>query len=1123
MICPNCRAANADTAKYCATCGAPLSALQAPEGERKLVSVLFADVAGSTAIAEQVDPEEVAEIMNGAFDFMNAAVAGQRGMVARLMGDAILAFFGVPVAYENDAERAIRAGLELQKSAVEYAGQVRQRYGLEFRVRVGINTGLAVMDIIGSQVRSEFTAMGDTVNVASRLQNAASPGEVLISHDTYRHVRGLFAVQSLEPIYVRGKSEPLQAYRVTGTRARPFRQPARGVSGIETPIVGREAELRQLQANLSVLEGPGPVKARIVTIVGEAGMGKSRLLYEFTRWLELQPKGQRILRARATEEMDHLPYSLLRVLLTAEFEIIDSDSEAVAKGKLERGIAKHSGPEHADWAPFIGHILGFDYTSSPQLQGILEDAHQIHERAFYHAAQFFKTVLRDQPVLILLEDIHWADEGSLDFFEHLVQDCLDLPLMIVVLARNALFERRPSWGGGQAIQIRVDLAPLSESDSQKLVGEILRHIPEIPPSLQHLIVSRAEGNPFYVEEVIKMLIDDGVIVPGPERWQFMEERLVEWKIPPTLTGVLQARLDGLPVQERKVLHCASVAGRVFWDELAARMSDAGDYVGVETLPETSGVLASLSDREMIFRRDPSAFAGTTEYIFKHALLRDVAYERLLKRLRRAYHLKVAEWLCERSGERAGEYAGRIGEHFELAGEPARAADWYARAGQQAQETYAPEIARDYYQQALSLWAQAGDLAEERRSQQIEAYHGLGQVLNWLGRYGEAVEAFQNMAGAADAHADTAAQARAWHGIAEAQMHRGDTREAIESASKEEELARASGTQLDLTRALWMKAWGAFKLGEIETALSLARRVAQLSSRSGDRGQIAHSLNLLGVLESVTGHFQEASHYFEQALEIFLAIGNRRRAMPLMNNLGVIMESRGYYEQAMARYLEALDTARQIGNRDGEMIYLSNLGGVKVRLGEYAAAEADLRQVIHMAALGGLDVLSSTYCCLAEACLGLGNATHALACAQRALALAESRESQEDLGVAWRALAKVAAYLGEAIPVAVPEQGQPRIAIAEGCYAESARILAQIKREEERARTLREWAKYLLEQGEQERAQRMWQEAREIFVQLGAQPEVERMEEFHAQQIDRLGASVDRTGPGHNAGSRGLGG
>jgi class 3 adenylate cyclase/tetratricopeptide (TPR) repeat protein len=1076
-----------------------LAALQLagqPEQQRKLATVMFMDIAGHTALTHHLDPEEQMEIIDRSLARLADQVAQHGGRVVRYQGDGFKAVFGLPLADENDPDNAIRAGLAIQATASEIAGELERERGLRgFAVRVGIATGLVLG---GGGTEGEDAVKGEPVNLAARLESAARPGTVLIAHNTFQHVRGVFDVEPLEPIQAKGFAEPVQVYRVVAIRPRTFRTRRRGVEGVETRMVGREGEFGQLKEIFTTMAGGR--SGQLVTIVGEPGLGKSRLLYEFENWVDMQPARARIFRSRARLETRRVPYGLVRDLFSTEFEIHDSDSEAAAIQKLEQGMAEAAGRSAEDWAPFIGHIIGLNYAQHPQLQGILEDAQQIHDRAFYSAVQFFQTATRERPALVLLEDIHWADEGSLDFFQHLARECHDCPLMLVGLARHTLYERRPDWGEGQASH-RVDLSPLSQADSQKLVAEILQKMPEIPASIHDLIVSRAEGNPFYVEEVIKMLIDDGVIVPGPERWQVHQDRFVEGKIPETLTGVLQARLDGLPVEERRVLNRASVAGRVFWDDLAASMKDDGAAEKAVPAAETIGALGNLQGRELIYQKDHSTFSSTTEYTFKHAVLRDVTYERLLKRLRRNYHLQVAVWLCEHSGARVGEYAGRIGEHYERAGEPARAAEWYAQAGKQALDTYAPEMAREHYGKALSLWEQAGDLMEEQRRKQIEVYQGLGQVLNWLGQYGEAVEAYQSMIAAAKALEDAVRQARGWYGITEAQMHRGDTRAALQSAARGEALARAIGARQELTSALWMKAWGALRLGEMERALYLAEEVLALSQELADRSQIARSLNLLGVLESVSGRSEVATGHFEQALEIFRLLGNRRQAMPLLNNLGVIMETRGDYRGALRRYQEAPDMAREIGNRDGEMVYLSNLGGARVRLEQYAVAEADLRQVIQMAGSEGLYVLSTTYSFLAEAALGQDKTSEALASARQAVALADEMESQEDLGVAWRAMGRVAAKLREPIQVEAGRLGKARTAGAEACFAESERIFREIEREEERARTLREWARFKMEQGDLQRGRRMWEEAREIFAQLGAQPEVERMENMHAKQED----------------------
>ncbi len=1086
-----------------------LAALQAQspaaEQQRKQVTVLFADVSGFTAMSETMDPEEVSETMNALWTRLDRAIIDQGGRIDKHIGDAVMALFGVPTAQENDPERAIHAALAMQAEIAQWksesgslAGQPSPRSAsvANLQMRIGINTGPVLVGAVGTT--GEYTAMGDTVNLASRLEHAAPVGGILISHDTYRHVRGIFDVLPLAPISVKGKAEPIQVYVVREAKPRAFRMTTRGIEGIETRTIGREAELGHLQAARSAARDDR--RTHLVTLVAEAGTGKSRLLYEFQNWLELLPERTLLFKGRATQEMQRLPYALIRNVFASRFEIQDSDRAAVARDKLERGIIEVMSAEDADTsmrAHFIGHLIGFDFSSSPHLQGILGDARQIRDSAFHYTAQFFKAVTRDHMAVLLLEDIHWADDGSLDLIDHVTHEQPDLPLLIIAATRPTLFERRRAWGQGPTTHLRLDVQPLSEQDSRRLVGEILRKAPEIPPALQDLIVGRAEGSPFYVEELIKKLIEDQVIMTGEERWHVELGRLAEVRVPATLTGLIQARLDGLPAPERETLQQASVVGRVFWDNVVARLGrpEASSH---EPPAATSERLNALRGKELIFRREASAFAEAREYIFKHAILHDVTYESVLKRLRREYHARVAASLIELSGERVGEYAGRIGEHYERADEWALAAEWYGRAGKQAQDTYAPEAAIGYYQKALEFWKKGAGLPVGQAVRRYDVYDGLGQVLVTQARYTEAIETYTALRMAAEAAGEAVAQARAWYGLAMAQGNQGDQRAALESAVQAETVARAAGARSELAKALWMKGRGLFRLGEAEAALALGEQVLALATELGDQRQMASSLNLLGVVHNLLGRYQPAQRCFEDALAVCQALGDRRTVTDLLNNLGVIAEARGDYGAAFGRYHDALRIAREIGDRDRELVFLSNLGAARIGLGEYETAEADLQEVIKMAGTGGAGGLSDTYHFLAEAYLGQGKVEEALAAAHRALALGQEIGEQAFVSAAWRTLGLVAARLPEPIVIEGQRVVQPGRYDAVACFAESVRICMEKGMEGERARTLREWAKYELAHGDKARGAAMWQEARELFARLGVELEVERMTSLPTQ-------------------------
>ena len=797
-----------------------------------------------------------------------------------------------------------------------------------------------------------------------------------------------------------------------------------------------------------------------------------------------------LFKGRATQEMTQLPYSLIRNVLAYRFEIQENDPAAVAREKLERGMLEVMGTDSVEKVHFIGHLIGFDFSNSPHLQGILADARQVRDRAFHYAAQFFTEMSHHHPTVVLLEDIHWADDGSLDLIEYILHTQPDLPLLVICLARPSLFERRPGWGGGPMPYLRLDLPPLSAQNSRQLVAEILRKVPKIPQALEELIVSRVEGNPFYVEELIKMLIDDGVIVTGEEQWQVKLERLAEVRVPATLTGILQARLDGLPPSERETLQQASVVGRVFWANVVERLRNPNAKQS-EPPAVKDERLSSLNGKELIFKHETSDFEQTHEYIFRHAILHDVTYETVLKRLRRAYHAQVAEGLIELSGERVAEYAGRIGEHYERADQGTQAAAWYGRAGKQAQNTYLPEAAIGYYQKALTLWEANPEAVQI--AQRFEVYEGLGEMLAAQARYGEAIKTFTTMRAAAEAAGDARIQARAWYGLSTVQRNQGDHRAAFESATQAEEAARRAGANVELAMALSMQGRSLLIFGDAEAALALGEHLLVLATEIGAQDQMARSLDLLGCAHGMSGRYAQSDDCFARALTVSQELDDRMHEMDLLNNLGVNAESRGDYRAAYTNYRDALLIAHEIGHQDGALVFQSNLAAALVRMGEYKAAEIDLRQVIHKAeTTGSSGWLSDTYSYLAEACLGQGKIDEALTAARRALVLGRDNEDQISIAAAWRALGKVASHLPDPIVIEDEHGGQLGVYDAAACFAESIRICTETGMEGERARTLRAWATYELERGDRLRGETMWQEAQQVFAQLGADLEVERM-------------------------------
>jgi class 3 adenylate cyclase len=653
--CTHCGQENPDGAKFCNACGGPLGEPGRVGEERRIVSILFVDLVGSTARAESLDPEDVRAFLTPYYEQVRTRLQSFGGRVEKFIGDAVMGVFGAPTAYGDDPERAVRAALAVRDWAEEDNVQVR----------IAVNTGEAIVELDARPDHGEAMVAGDVVNTAARLQSAAPVGSVIVGEETYVATRNVVEYRPAQPVLAKGKSVPVPAWLALRATSQIGERPTTPV-----PMIGRERELSVLTGIWDRVTEEG--RAQFVTVFGPAGIGKSRLGLELAT--RVADQGARALRGRATPYGASTAYAAFAQLVKQTAMIFDSDEPSEARAKLAAGVTQLAGPAAAEeHAPHLEVLLGLGG------QGTVAD----RETLFFSARVFVESLAMSSPTMLLFEDIHWADTSQLDLLEALGARVRDVPIMFVALARPELLTERPTWGGGLPAYTALPLDPLTADCSQELAEKLLAAKAVAGGSSK--VAEMAEGNPLFIEELAASIA----------------ERSTADELPTSVRGIIAARLDSLPPNERSILVDASVAGRVFWRGALAEMA---------THQDLAGTLSALEDRGLVAREAVSRIKGDQQYAFKHSLIQDVAYQTLPRAARRERHAAVARFLS--SATATGQSHEALARHWREAGEPERAVEELVAAAELAGRGWAKDHAISLYSQALEL---VGDDAERRRS------------------------------------------------------------------------------------------------------------------------------------------------------------------------------------------------------------------------------------------------------------------------------------------------------------------------------------------------------------------------------------------------------------------------
>ena len=948
-LCGSCGAENPPNAKFCMECGTGLegsapsapagapsrqapsaaaettpssapAATAAPPEERRQATVVFADLSGYTAAAERMDPEAVKALVDRTLRRLGEEIERFGGTIDKFIGDNVMGVFGAPIAHEDDPERAVRAGLAMQAAMEEASRGSEELKGVSIALRVGINSG----EVMAGAVGDRYTVMGDPVNVAARLQAAGRPSSVTVGESTYRATRETIVYERLEPLSLKGKEEPVPAWEAVAAKAEPRRKALRS----ETELIGRAEESQLLISMVERVEREG--RPHLVTVLGQAGVGKSRLLRELIDALEAMDDPPTIRRGQSAPYAG-VSYLALVEVLREEFELLDTDTPEAAWQRLLGGIESLLADQGDDPgaaernAALLAVPLGIEPPEGKVPQDA-DDPQRMREALFSAVRAVIEAIALRKPLVLALEDIHWADEGMLDLIDHLAR-WVRAPLLLVCMARDELLERQPGWGGGRKNATTISLEPLTEEETRELVAALM---PDAGGNGRGAVVpkvaERSGGNPLFAEEMVNRLL---------------EEDTVETEaLPGTVQSLLAARLDSLDRGERRLLLHSSVVGQTFWHgalEGAAREEEI----------DLGHTLARLEEKDLIVPAARSRLTGEREYAFKHVLIRDVAYSMLPKAVRWRKHVEVGEFIRDKAAERIDAFVGLVAEHY------ARAASLGAEAGLE------PDALSKLQSEALALLEAAGDAAAalysngeafERYSAALELTDQLdegdrarigekqGDVALRMGRVDSAVAVWEQCLEHHRSEEDLARVADLHRKIGAALWHKGERRASIDNYQRGIDLLKDGAPCIELVRLYEEAASLYMHTGDNMLAIYASEKALRLAERLDEARAASRAHGIFGRVFGRIGDSEKARENLERSVAL-ARDSDRAEAVRALLTLGYHLEiSEADYTGAADAYREALAIAEELGDLPSQVELHASLGQLAVEEGDWTEVE-----------------------------------------------------------------------------------------------------------------------------------------------------------------------------------------
>ncbi len=913
--CEVCGFANPGGHLFCGRCGNEVagasnvggnSIITAPiQGDRRQVTVVFADISGFTALNDAAktpaEVEQVVRLINELLSELSEAIYEYDGYIDKYIGDEIMALFGAPVAHENDAELALRAALSMMERLSKFNENPPMPLPAPLGVHMGINTGTVVAGMVGTDRKRSYTVIGDAVNIAARLEGASERGQIFVNEDTYNLTNRLFVFEEKEPIKVKGKPEPLKIFELIS--ARDLSQTQRGLTGMEAPLIGREYET-QILTNVyhNLFQGEGS----IAVVAGDAGLGKSRLVQETMKQVKREEQEEDSSKAlwlfgRGLAYRQSFANRLFVDILYSYLALPEDSDKMLVRLRLEAMGNELFGERKSEVIPYLATLLGLKLDTDADLP--INDPQILQQRIFLAMGEWAEMLAARQPVVMVFEDLHWADPSSVTLIEYLFTLTVYNPILLVCVSRpervsNFWSIKTQSARDYTANFTELTLWPLTDEESRQLIKHLLK-IDPMPGDLERLLLNRAEGNPLFLEEVLRSLIEEGIIAPLDGRWEITRS-VTDIDIPNTLQGVLTARIDRLEESVKRVLQVAAVIGRVFPHFVLAPIVNEPEIL------EKALEQLELADLIKVRTRDPEP-----EYMFKHVLTYETAYNSLLHQQRQSIHLQIADFLARQYWLLGEQFAPIVADHYYRGENWPRAMRYLQRAAEAAIQSFANEEAITFYSRALEVAGIIGSGADKSAIASI--YEGRAKTLTRLGEPQRAVDDYEALLAKAKELNNDTAQMRALNGIGTLHASHHNFTEASEF---------------------------------FQEALMVARRI-------GDENGIAITLNQLGDFYFNMGQLELATKCFTESRDLSLELNNEVGRITAEDGLAKVMQGQGEISASLERYREEIvPVRRRLGYRGGLMNSLITVLMGQVFLGNYTNAQDTAQELLDLHSKSG---------------------------------------------------------------------------------------------------------------------------------------------------------------------------